>query len=181
MLRYTRSMGSGIRRAFSDHDIPRLLSGKELSSLSRKRVTIYDIAREAGVSAATVTRVLNGADSVRAETREKVQQIIDAHGYAPSTVAQDLGSGSTKTIGIILPGIQNPYYAALVSAADDEARASGYSLWLYQLPREREISAHAQFILTTTIFLLMNLATMAKVLSSGRQFTSMTKTTVLLL
>ena len=142
MLRYTRSMGSGIRRAFSDHDIPRLLSGKELSSLSRKRVTIYDIAREAGVSAATVTRVLNGADSVRAETREKVQQIIDAHGYAPSTVAQDLGSGSTKTIGIILPGIQNPYYAALVSAADDEARASGYSLWLYQLPREREISAH---------------------------------------
>ena len=85
-------------------------------SLSRTKVTIYDIAREAGVSAATVTRVLNGSASVREDTRTKVQQIIDAHGYAPSSVAQDLGSGSSKTIGIILPSIRNPYYAELVSA-----------------------------------------------------------------
>ena len=106
-----------------------------------KKVTIYDIAREAGVSAATVTRVLNGSSSVREATRLKVRGIIDAHGYAPSSVAQDLGSGNTKTIGIILPGIRNPYYAELVSAADDEARRSGYSLWLYELPREGEITS----------------------------------------
>ena len=49
-----------------------------------KKVTIYDIAREAGVSAATVTRVLNGSSSVREATRLKVRGIIDAHGYAPS-------------------------------------------------------------------------------------------------
>lgn len=106
----------------------------------RKKVTIYDIAREAGVSAATVTRVLNGSSSVREATRQKVRQVIDAHGYAPSSVAQDLGSGNTRTIGIILPGIRNPYYAELVSAADGEARRSGYSLWLYELPREGEIT-----------------------------------------
>ena len=107
----------------------------------KKKITIYDIAREAGVSAATVTRVLNGSSSVREATRQKVQHSIDAHGYAPSSVAQDLGSGNTKTIGVILPSIRNPYFAALVSAADDEARRSGYSLWLYQLPGEGEITA----------------------------------------
>ena len=109
--------------------------------MEERKATIYDIAREAGVSAATVTRVLNGSPNVRPATREKVQQVIDARGYAPSTAARDLGSGSSKAIGIILPGIRNPYYAALVSAADDEARQRGYSLWLYQLPREGEIDS----------------------------------------
>ena len=109
--------------------------------MSPKKVTIYDIAREAGVSAATVTRVLNGSIRVRESTRQKVQQVIDTHGYMPNSVAQDLGSGNTRTIGVILPSIRNPYFAALVSAADDEARRNGYSIWLYQLPGEGEISA----------------------------------------
>ena len=109
--------------------------------MSLKNVTIYDIAREAGVSAATVTRVLKNSPSVKEATREKVRRIIDAHGYAPSSVAQDLGSGNTKTIGMILPSIRNPYYADLVSAADAEARSRGYSLWLYQIPREEKITA----------------------------------------
>lgn len=108
--------------------------------MERKRATIYDIAREAGVSSATVTRVINHSPSVRESTRERVQQVIDAHGYAPSSLAQELGSGSARTIGIILPSIRNPYYAALVSAADDEARQNGYSLDFYQLPREGEIT-----------------------------------------
>ena len=71
--------------------------------MTRKRATIYDIAREAGVSAATVTRVLNGSASVREATRIRVQRVIDSHGYTPSTVAQNLGSGNTRTLGIILP------------------------------------------------------------------------------
>ncbi len=109
--------------------------------MSLKRTTIYDIAREAGVSAATVTRVLNRSSSVQENTRQKVQRVIDAHGYAPSTMAQDLGSGKTKTFGVILPSIRNPYYAELVSAANDEARRSGYSIWLYELPQEGEITS----------------------------------------
>lgn len=109
--------------------------------MPQKRATIYDIAREAGVSAATVTRVLKGSSSVQEKTRARVQEVIDAHGYAPSTVARNLGSGNTKTLGIILPGIRNPYFAALASAADEEARLHGYSIWLYQLPREGELSA----------------------------------------
>lgn len=107
----------------------------------QKKATIYDIAREAGVSAATVTRVINGSPNVREVTRKKVQQVIDRHGYAPSSVAQDLGSGNTKTLGLILPSIENPYFASLASAADVEARQNGYSIWLYQLPRQGEIDA----------------------------------------
>ena len=109
--------------------------------MTRKGTTIYDIAREAGVSAATVTRVLNGSPSVREATRTQVQRVIDLHGYAPSSVAQDLGSGSTKMLGIILPDIRNPYFAALVSSAEEEARRSGYSVWLYQLPPQGEITS----------------------------------------
>ena len=106
-----------------------------------KKTTIYDIAREAGVSAATVTRVLNGSSRVRDDTRQKVRQVIDRYGYAPSSMAQDLGSGNTRTIGVILPEIRNPYFAALVSSADAEARRHGYSIWLYQLPKQGEITA----------------------------------------
>ena len=104
-------------------------------------MTIYDIAREAGVSAATVTRVLKDSPSVREDTRKKVREVIDAYGYSPSSVAQDLGSGNTKTIGVILPSLRNPYFDVLVSAAEDEARTRGYSISLYQLPRAGEITA----------------------------------------
>ena len=59
----------------------------------QKKATIYDIAREAGVSTATVTRVVRGDSNVRDATREKVQRVIDAHAYAPSASAQHLEDG----------------------------------------------------------------------------------------
>lgn len=109
--------------------------------MEHKRVTIYDIAREAGVSTATVTRVLAGHQSVRPATREKVQRIIDHHGYTPSAIARDLENGQNKTIGIILPEIVNPYFAQLFATADDEARKNGYSVWLYQIPSDESIES----------------------------------------
>ena len=99
-----------------------------------KRVTIYDIAKEAGVSTATVTRVLSAHPSVRPATRERVQAVIAKHNYAPSSVARDLERGNNKTIGVIMPSVVNPYFAQLFASADDEARKNGYTLWLYQLP-----------------------------------------------
>ena len=104
-----------------------------------KAVTIYDIAREAGVSTATVTRVASGQRNVRPQTREKVQRVINKYGYAPSAIARGLENGQSKTIGIILPEIVNPYFAALFSAADEEARRSGYSVWLHQIPSDEPI------------------------------------------
>ena len=116
-----------------------IVINERILPMDEKKATIYDIAREAGVSAATVTRVINRFPGVREATREKVQRVIDAHGYAPSSLAQDLGSGKSRTIGIILPGIRNPYFAELVDAADSEARLRDYSLLLYQLPSDGEI------------------------------------------
>lgn len=105
----------------------------------KKRATIYDIAKEAEVSTATVTRVVSGHPSVRAATRQRVQQVIDRYGYTPSTAARDLENGQNKTFGIILPEITNPYFAEIFAGADDEARKNGYSLWLHQLPSQDAI------------------------------------------
>lgn len=105
--------------------------------MSNKQVTIYDIAREAGVSIATVSRVMSGHPNVSAKTLKKVNDVINRHKYAPSSVARGLEKGKTGIIGIILPDISSPYYARLYCAADDEARRRGYSVWLHQLPQGR--------------------------------------------
>ncbi len=105
--------------------------------MTSKQVTIYDIAREAGVSIATVSRVISGHPNVSAKTLAKVNDVINSHKYAPSSVARGLEKGKTGIIGIILPVVSNPYYARLYCAADDEARRRGYTVWLHQLPQDR--------------------------------------------
>lgn len=105
-----------------------------------QKTTIYDIAREAGVSTATVTRVLAGHPGVRAATRQRVQRVIDAHAYVPSSAASTLESGQARTLGIVLPQLNNPYFARIYIAANEEATANGYLLWLYQAPDQARIS-----------------------------------------
>ena len=108
-----------------------------------QKVTIYDIAREAGVSTATVTRVVAGSPKVKAATREKVQRVIDAHAYTPSASAQNLEHGRTKTIAIVMPTILNPYFTRIYDAAYWEAEKNGYNAWIFQVrennPSPREL------------------------------------------
>ncbi len=106
----------------------------------QKKVTIYDIAREAGVSTATVTRVVRGDGNVKAATRDKVQQIIDAHAYTPSASAQQLERGQTKMIALVMPDIANPYFSRLYSSAYTEAEANGYNTWLFHVQENKPIS-----------------------------------------
>lgn len=87
-----------------------------------KKVTIYDIAREAGVSTATVTRVTSGDPRVKASTREKVQRVIDAYAYTPSAAARNLEGGNSKTLAIVLPQILNPYFTRMFDAANAASR-----------------------------------------------------------
>ena len=68
-----------------------------------RKTTIYDIAREAGVSTATVTRVVRKDPHVKEATRLKVQQVIDAHAYTPSVSAQNLEGGGSRTLAVVLP------------------------------------------------------------------------------
>ena len=104
-----------------------------------KKFTIYDIAREAGVSTATVTRVVRGDGNVKAATRERVQQIIDAHAYTPSASAQQLERGHSHTIAIVMPGVVNPYFNRIYNAAYKEAEANGYYAWLFQIEENKPI------------------------------------------
>ena len=96
-----------------------------------KKVTIYDIAREAGVSTATVTRVTSGDARVKPATREKVQRVIDQYAYTPSAAARDLERGQTHSLAIVLPQIVNPYFTRMFDAANSAATENGYTLWLF--------------------------------------------------
>ena len=73
-------------------------------------ITIYDIAKEANVSVATVSRVLNDTAPVRASTREKIMSIIEKHQFQPNAQARSLIKKETGTIAIILPDITNPFF-----------------------------------------------------------------------
>ena len=105
---------------------------------SVKSITIYDIAEEAGVSASTVSRVLNGSASVRKEKREKIQQIIEKYNFRPNALAKGLSDTATKNIGIIAADIRNPYYSALFVACELAAEKVGYSVGLVNSLGEKE-------------------------------------------
>ncbi len=99
-----------------------------------KRPTQVDVARLAGVSRATVSYIVNKlSDSqvpISEETRKRVLQAIEELGYEPDASAQALRSGSTRTIGLILPDIRNPHFWQTADGVEQELRASGYHLLL---------------------------------------------------
>jgi LacI family transcriptional regulator len=96
----------------------------------RARPTIYDVARLAGVSTATVSRALNGTARIAPATQAAIAAAIDQLGFAPSTIARSLVTKSTQTIAFLLPDITNPFYAALVSGIQDSALARDHTMLL---------------------------------------------------
>ncbi len=95
--------------------------------------TIYDIAAEAGVSIATVSRVLRGGGSVSAATKARGEAVIARHNYHPSAIAQGMTSKKTYTLGMILPKLLNPNYAMIFTGANDEARRQGHLISLFPM------------------------------------------------
>lgn len=92
-----------------------------------KQQTIYDISNKAGVSIATVSRVLNGSDNVSSETKKKVMAVINECKYEPNAYARGLGSGSTKTIGILCADVADLYLANAVSFLERDLRRNGFN------------------------------------------------------
>jgi LacI family transcriptional regulator len=92
--------------------------------------TLHEVARRAGVSAMTVSRVVNGRGSVDSETRQRVEEAIQALDYVPNRIARGLISQKTQTIGIIVPDIVNPFFAPVVRGAESAARKAGYRILL---------------------------------------------------
>lgn len=92
--------------------------------------TIYDVARVAGVSMATVSRVVNGNANVKEKTRQKVLDAIAELDYRPNAVARGLASKRTTTVGVILPTITSTYFAAITRGVDDIASMYKYNIIL---------------------------------------------------
>ena len=92
--------------------------------------TIRDVARLAGVSVATASKVLNKKGSVRPKLVQRVLDAMSALDYQPDQVARSLKARQTQTIGIVIPDITNPFFTDVIRGVETEARASGYSLIL---------------------------------------------------
>ena len=92
--------------------------------------SIKDVAREAGVSIATVSRVLNDIDVVNEDTKKKVLDAIKKLGYRPNIVARSLKTQRTKTIGILVPDISSGFYPEIVRGAEDVANIYDYNVIL---------------------------------------------------
>jgi LacI family transcriptional regulator len=102
----------------------------------KKRPTITDVAREAGVSIASISYFLNGKGGVGAETRERIEQAIAKLGYIPDISARSLANRRSRLIGVVIPQLEegsrlvfaNPFYASILSSIEHEARDRGFHI-----------------------------------------------------
>ena len=95
-------------------------------SINPQNLTIYDISDKAGVSIATVSRVLNGSDNVRPSTRKKVMDVIDRYGYRPNAFARGLGLNTMRTVGLLCADSSDIFLAKAVYHIEQSLRESGY-------------------------------------------------------
>ena len=93
-------------------------------------VTIRDVARLAGFSVASVSRVLNESGKVTDETRESVMKAVNALGYSPNIAARSLSTARSQAIGVVLPDMHGEFFSELVRGIDRAASESGYLLLL---------------------------------------------------
>ncbi|UBM59344.1 LacI family transcriptional regulator [Marinilongibacter aquaticus] len=99
--------------------------------MDSKKVSIKDIAREAGVSTALVSYVMNGNEKekrVGKEMAAKIREIAKKLNYQPNQVAKSLRKGRTNTIGLVIADISNPFFANIARVVEDEARRNGYTV-----------------------------------------------------
>lgn len=121
------------------------MTGKTPDSSRRagRGVTLGDVARLAGVAPMTVSRCLNQPDTVRSETRLKVQRAIDQTGYVQNRLAGSLASNRSRLVAVVLPMVTNPIFSDTFQAINDRLTRSGYQVLLgisgYQSEQEQEL------------------------------------------
>ncbi len=98
--------------------------------MPRSRVTIRDVAAHAGVSHQTVSRVINNSERVSVETRELVDTSIAALEFKPNRLAQSLVTQKTRTIGLIVADITNPFFFEVARGVQDTALVHGYNVYV---------------------------------------------------
>ncbi len=129
------------------------------------QMTIYDISKKAGVSIATVSRVLNGSTNVKPKTRKKVMDIIEQYGYKPNAFARGLGLNSMKTIGILCADASDLYLAKALYYIEQNLRENGYNSVLcctgYEMDSRKEslnllLSQHVDSVVMVGSNFIMN-------------------------
>lgn len=95
-----------------------------------KKITIKDIAKLGGVSIATVSKIINGKDhDIGEATKKRIELIMKEENYVPNRLARSLVTKKTKTIGLVIPDITNPFFPEIVRGAEDKAQEEGYSIF----------------------------------------------------
>src|SRR5512142_799919 len=94
------------------------------------RVTMSDVARQAGVSLMTVSRVINNKGDVSSETLQRILEIITSLGYRPSAIARSLATKETTTIGLVVPDVSNAFFAEITQGVERLAYSQGYHVFL---------------------------------------------------
>lgn len=98
-----------------------------------KKVTIYEVAKEANVSLATVSRVINGSTVVKEDTKKRVEEAINKLGYRPNAIAQGLALSRTTTVGLIVPATAISFSGRMINGLCDVAKIYDYSVFLHTI------------------------------------------------
>lgn len=97
---------------------------------NRRRISIKDIAAAAGVSHPTVSRALRGEGRIGQETRQRILALADALGYTPSLLARGLVTQQTRTVGLVMTNLADPFHAEVARGVEDEAARCGFSVYV---------------------------------------------------
>ena len=94
------------------------------------KVTIYDVAKKAGVSIATVSKVINNTGNMRESTRQRVKEVMEELNYYPNVLASALMGKGTKTIGFLVQDISNPFFSQLAKVIEDRVHEKGFNVFI---------------------------------------------------
>lgn len=109
--------------------------------------TIYDIAKKAGVSIATVSRVFNNSANVSEKSKQKVLAVADKLGYHPQAFAQGLASRRSNTVMIVVPVISNYFFMEVLGGIQDKLSAMNYELSIFNISPKKDIEEQVQHVL----------------------------------
>ena len=113
------------------------------NNVPQRRTSLKDLARELGVSIATVSRALRNSPEIGAEMQKRVKDLAKKLNYRPNPFAQSLRKEAPKVIGVVVPNLVTHYYAAVLDGIEDEARRAGYSIISANSHERFEDEAHA--------------------------------------
>lgn len=109
--------------------------------------TIYDIAKKAGVSIATVSRVFNNSENVSDKSRKKVLAVADKFGYHPQAFAQGLASRKNNTVMIVVPVISNYFFMEILSGVQDKLSELNYELSIFNISPNKDLKKQVEHVL----------------------------------